>query len=158
MKIATSYYSSPVGLLLIEANDDSIVMLSFEEKKEKREEPSKLTDKCVRQLEEYFSGKRKSFDLPLAPNGTSFQQQVWNQLQKIPFAKTISYLQLARELGDEKKIRAAGTANGKNPIAIIIPCHRVIGSDGSMVGYGGGLWKKKWLLEFERGEKQAELF
>ena len=103
MKIATSYYSSPVGLLLIEANDDSIVVLSFEEKKEKREEPSKLTEKCVRQLEEYFSGKRKSFELPLAPNGTLFQKQVWSQLQKIPFAKTISYLKLAKELGDARK-------------------------------------------------------
>src|SRR6185295_2624317 len=158
MKIATSYYSSPVGLLLIEANDASIVLLSFEAKKEKPEESSKLTDKCVRQLEEYFAGKRKSFDLPLAPDGTVFQKQVWNQLQKIPFAKTISYLQLARELGDEKKIRAAGTANGKNPIAIIIPCHRVIGSDGSMVGYGGGLWRKKWLLEWEGGARQEDLF
>ena len=158
MRLSASYFSSPVGLLLIEADDKAITSLSFQEIKEKQVHSSSIIEECTRQLEEYFSGKRKSFDVPLAPAGTSFQQGVWNQLQKIPFGKTVSYLQLARELGDEKKIRAAGSANGRNPIAIIIPCHRVIGSDGSLVGYGGGLWKKKWLLEFESGNKQSELF
>ena len=158
MKLAAAYYSSPVGLLLIEGYDEAITSLSFQEKKKRQIHSSSIVEKCIKELEEYFSGKRKSFDVPLAPPGTHFQQGVWNQLQKIPFGKTISYLQLARELGDEKKIRAAGSANGKNPIAIIIPCHRVIGSDGSLVGYGGGLWMKKWLLEFESGKKQSELF
>ena len=153
-----AYFESPVGLLLIEGDDTTIVSISFQEKKEKKIQSSAIIRKCMQELEEYFSGKRKTFDVPLAPSGTPFQQAVWNELLKIPFAKTISYLQLARKLGDEKKIRAAGTANGKNPIPIIIPCHRVIGSNGSMVGYGGGLWKKKWLLEFESGRSQRELF
>jgi methylated-DNA-[protein]-cysteine S-methyltransferase len=151
-------YNSPVGWLEIRSDGSTISEVLFQKEKNAEEYPCDVIEQCKKQLDEFFSGKRKSFDLPLAPNGTDFQKQVWNQLQKIPFAKTISYLQLARELGDEKKIRAAGTANGKNPIAIIIPCHRVIGSDGSMVGYGGGLWRKKWLLEFESGKKQAQMF
>lgn len=152
------YFSSPVGLLLIEADAAAIVSVSFQEKKEKQVQSCSMIEKCIQEFEEYFSGKRRTFDVPLAPSGTPFQQAVWNELLKIPFAKTISYSQLARKLGDEKKIRAAGTANGKNPIPIIIPCHRVIGSDGSLVGYGGGLWKKKWLLELESGKSQRELF
>src|SRR4029079_5448131 len=116
-----------------------------------------LTKECAAQLNDFFAGKRKDFSVKLNPSGTNFQVQVWNELLKIPFGKTISYLELARRLGDEKKIRAAGTANGRNPIPIIIPCHRVIGSDGSLVGYGGGLSKKKWLIEFESGKKQTQL-
>jgi methylated-DNA-[protein]-cysteine S-methyltransferase len=156
--LITSYFESPVGLFEITGNDQYISALQFKEFKREDENSNGVIEDCKEQLTEYFSGKRKVFDLPLAPEGTSFQKQVWNQLQKIPYSKTISYLQLARELGDEKKIRAAGTANGRNPIVIIIPCHRVIGSDGSLVGYGGGLWRKKWLLEFESGKKQGELY
>ena len=158
MTMFCDYFSSPVGLLLIEADDEAIASLSFQEKQEEQIQSCAVIKKCIEELKEYFSGERKSFDVPLAPLGTPFQQEVWNQLLKIPFAKTISYLQLARQLGDEKKIRAAGTANGKNPIAIIIPCHRVIGSDGNMVGYGGGLWRKKWLLELESGAQQVGMF
>ncbi|MFI5135875.1 MAG: methylated-DNA--[protein]-cysteine S-methyltransferase, partial [Chitinophagales bacterium] len=148
---------SPVGLLEISADENSITALNFCHERKQKENPSSLTKECAAQLKDFFAGRRKDFSLKLNPSGTDFQIQVWNELQKIPFGKTISYLELARRLGDEKKIRAAGTANGRNPIPIIIPCHRVIGSDGSLVGYGGGLPKKKWLLEFESGIKQTQL-
>ena len=101
------------------------------------------------QLDEYFSGSRKSFDLPLQQSGTSFQQKVWELLLQIPFGKTISYNELSKQYGDLKAIRAVASANGKNNLAIIVPCHRVIGSNQSLTGYAGGLWRKKWLLEHE---------
>lgn len=113
---------------------------------------------AVDQLAEYFEGKRTHFELKLNPEGTEFQKKVWKKLEEIPFGKTISYQQIANQLGDPKVIRAAASANGKNPIAIIIPCHRVIGSDGSLTGYAGGLHRKKWLLEHESPSKQGVLF
>ena len=113
--------------------------------------PGKLTLK-------YFEGKRNQFDLNLNPAGTDFQKKVWNELLQIPYGKTCSYLDIAKRLGDPKSIRAAATANGKNPLWIVIPCHRVIGSDGSLTGYAGGLWRKKWLLDHENPVKQTSLF
>ncbi|OYW76579.1 MAG: cysteine methyltransferase [Sphingobacteriia bacterium 32-37-4] len=104
---------------------------------------------CTEQLIEYFHGKRKHFDLPVHQDGTDFQVRVWNKLMDIEYGKTISYLDLAKKLGDPKVIRAAATTNGKNKIAIIVPCHRVIGSDRSLTGYSGGMWRKKWLLQHE---------
>lgn len=104
---------------------------------------------CVEQLIQYFNGQRRIFELPLSQEGTPFQQEVWNELLTIPYAKTISYIQLAIRTGDPKATRAVASANGKNNIAIIVPCHRVIGSNGQLIGYGGGLWRKKWLLEHE---------
>ena len=104
---------------------------------------------CVEQLIQYFNGERRLFELPVHQPGTSFQQSVWGELMQIPFAKTISYLELARRTGDTKATRAVANANGKNDVAIIIPCHRVIGINKDLVGYGGGLWRKKWLLEHE---------
>ena len=101
------------------------------------------------QLDAYFAGELERFDVPLATHGTDFQMRVWDQLMRIPFGETISYSELARRMGDPKLVRAVGVANGRNPISIIIPCHRVIGADGSLVGYGGGLERKKWLLEHE---------
>jgi methylated-DNA-[protein]-cysteine S-methyltransferase len=101
------------------------------------------------QLDAYFAGELSDFDLPLAPHGTPFQRRVWDELTRIPFGETISYSELARRLGDPKLVRAVGLANGRNPIAIVIPCHRVIGADGSLVGYGGGLDRKRWLLDHE---------
>jgi methylated-DNA-[protein]-cysteine S-methyltransferase len=101
------------------------------------------------QLDAYFAGELEAFDLPLAPHGTPFQQRVWDELVRIAFGETISYSELARRLGDPKLVRAVGLANGRNPIAIVIPCHRVIGADGSLVGYGGGLDRKRWLLDHE---------
>ena len=112
----------------------------------------------VEQLEAYFNGDLKEFDLKLNPQGTEFQNKVWKKLIEIPYATTTSYLELSRQLGDEKAIRAVASANGKNPLWIIIPCHRVIGSDGSLTGYAGGLYRKKWLLDHENPPKQQSLF
>lgn len=119
--------------------------------------PEVLED-AVYQLREYFDEKRQSFSLTLNPTGTDFQKRVWNELQNIPFGKTVSYLDLSKTLGDVKAIRAVAAANGKNPLWIVIPCHRVIGSDGSLTGYAGGLHRKKWLLDHENPVKQQSLF
>lgn len=121
-------------------------------------EPQPIVMKAaLKQLAEYFDKQRVVFDLPLAPDGTIFQQQVWNTLLTIPFGKTASYLEIARKLGDEKTVRAVGAANGKNPLWIIIPCHRIVGSNGSLTGYAGGLWRKKWLLDHEQALAQLQL-
>jgi methylated-DNA-[protein]-cysteine S-methyltransferase len=113
---------------------------------------------AVSQLKDYFDGKRTDFTFKLNPKGTDFQQKVWQELLNIPFGKTINYLDLAKKLGDPKVIRAAASANGKNPLWIVVPCHRVIGTDGSLTGYAGGLWRKKWLLEHENPTNQQSLF
>jgi methylated-DNA-[protein]-cysteine S-methyltransferase len=117
-----------------------------------------LLEDAVYQLQEYFEGTRDSFSLTLNPNGTDFQKRVWDALLDIPYGKTLSYLELSKILGDVKAIRAVAAANGKNPLWIIIPCHRVIGSDGSLTGYAGGLHRKKWLLDHESPAKQQSLF
>jgi len=114
-----------------------------------KEESPPMLIQCVEQLIQYFNGQRRVFELPLNQPGTPFQQQTWNLLTAIPFGKTISYLQLAIKTGDPKATRAVASANGRNNIAIIVPCHRVIGSNRELIGYGGGLWRKKWLLEHE---------
>ena len=119
--------------------------------------PNSLLE-CVKQLQEYFENSRKDFNLKLNPKGTVFQKRVWEALQNIPYGKTTSYLNLSRALGDEKAIRAVANANGKNPLWIVVPCHRVIGSDGSLTGYAGGLSRKQWLLEHESPYKQQALF
>lgn len=113
---------------------------------------------AIEQLEEYFSGQRKTFNLKLNPQGTEFQKKVWEALLNIPYGRTTSYMELSKDLGDPLAIRAVAAANGRNPLWILIPCHRVIGSDGSLTGYAGGLWRKKWLLEHEQPEKQQSLF
>lgn len=119
--------------------------------------PEVLED-AVNQLNEYFKGERKTFSLKLNPEGTDFQKRVWDALLTIPFGKTTSYLQLSKDLGDVKAIRAVASANGKNPLWIIVPCHRVIGTDGSLTGYAGGLQRKQWLLEHESPFRQQSLF
>jgi methylated-DNA-[protein]-cysteine S-methyltransferase len=148
-----TYYQSPVGLLKIGGTDNYISELSFVDNKEQvtHGEPgiSEIMHQCTEELIEFFNGKRRSFDIPVYQEGTAFQQTVWGELLNIPFGKTISYLELAKRLGDIKTVRAVASTSGKNKIAIIIPCHRVIGSDKSLVGYGGGLWRKKWLLQHE---------
>ena len=113
---------------------------------------------AVQQLTEYFNGQRNSFSFTLNPQGTEFQKKVWEALLEIPYGKTVSYQELSVQLGDVKAIRAVAAANGKNPLWIVVPCHRVIGSDGSLTGYAGGLWRKKWLLEHENPVKQQSLF
>jgi methylated-DNA-[protein]-cysteine S-methyltransferase len=148
-----TYYESPIGLLQIGGTDQYIGELSFVDNKDQftHGEPgiTEIIHQCTEQLIEYFHGKRRHFDLPVHQHGTNFQERVWNKLMDIPYGKTISYLDLAKKLGDPKVIRAAATTNGKNKIAIIVPCHRVIGSDRSLTGYSGGMWRKKWLLQHE---------
>jgi methylated-DNA-[protein]-cysteine S-methyltransferase len=159
MSEETVFYHSPVGFLEIRTSNGFLVLVSFinswkgnklDEKKILPGKPQRtITKKTIAQLEEYFAGKRKHFDLPLQQPGTEFQLQVWEELGRIPYGQTISYLTLSKRIGNVKAIRAVGTANGNNNICIIVPCHRVIGSNGSLVGYGGDLWRKKWLLEHE---------
>lgn len=151
------YYNSPVGVLEINCSGNDITQVRFlhkdrghpEENIQLNSKMSPTLKNCVDQLDDYFSGKLFDFKLSLAREGTSFQQQVWGALVKIPYGRTTSYMALSRSIGNEKAIRAVGTANGKNNIAIIVPCHRVIGSNGTLTGYGGGLWRKQWLLEHE---------
>jgi len=148
-----TYYHSPVGLLKISGTEDYISGVIFYDVSQKTEARKKnlppLLIQCAEQLIQYFNGQRRIFELPLNQPGTPFQQNVWAELMQIPFGRTISYLQLARKTGDSKATRAVANANGKNDVAIIIPCHRVIGSSGELIGYAGGLWRKKWLLEHE---------
>ncbi len=134
----------------------SITVLDTDEKT--TEVIPEILEDAVYQLQEYFEGKRKSFSLTLNPEGTDFQKRVWGALQEIPYGKTVSYLELSKTLGDVKAIRAVAAANGKNPLWVVVPCHRVIGSDGSLVGYAGGLHRKKWLLNHESPVKQQSLF
>ncbi|WP_296385125.1 methylated-DNA--[protein]-cysteine S-methyltransferase [Winogradskyella sp.] len=151
--------NSPLGFTKIVGDNDGITQVTVLNSEEKVTDiiPSELED-CVIQLQEYFDGSRKNFDLKLNPQGTDFQKRVWELLQEIPSGKTISYLQLSKRLGDVKAIRAVAGANGKNPLWIIVPCHRVIGSDGSLTGYAGGLHRKKWLINHESEYKQQSLF
>ncbi|MEO8773808.1 MAG: methylated-DNA--[protein]-cysteine S-methyltransferase [Gelidibacter sp.] len=150
---------SPLGFTKVIGDEEGIASIYILNSEEKITDiiPVALED-CVHQLNEYFDGKRTQFDLQLNPEGTNFQKKVWNELQTIPFGKTISYLQLSQKLGDVKAIRAVANANGRNPLWIVVPCHRVIGSDGSLTGYAGGLHRKQWLLEHERPCKQQSLF
>lgn len=145
-----SYITSPIGPIEISGDDDFVSTVVFvKEAKADTELLPRVIRDCKQQLEEYFAGTRKEFSLKLSQAGTDFQRKVWTELCNIPYGKTISYLQLAKTLGDARSIRAVGTANGRNNLAIIVPCHRVIGSNGTLVGYAGGLDKKKWLLDFE---------
>jgi len=145
------YISSPLGMILIESTGQAVSLIHFLEENEPvaQESGDELTAIAACQLQEYFDGSRHNFDFPFLQKGTVFQQKVWLQLLEIECGQTQSYLELARKLGDEKCIRAAASANGKNNLAIVVPCHRVIGSGGKLIGYAGGLWRKQWLLEHE---------
>lgn len=149
MKLFVDFFISPIGFVSIKATENHITEIIFVEKEPILTSPSDLTTECKNQLLDYFSGKRKKFTIPLFAEGTEFQKRVWNKLLEIPYGETISYFELAHRLGNAKVIRAAGHANGQNPISIIIPCHRVIGKNGKLVGYGGGLHRKEWLLKHE---------
>ncbi len=145
----TTNYPSPIGPLLLEV--DAAGRLTKLEFHAEGSAKSPETAEVERQLDEYFAGKRRDFDLRLAPKGTEFQLSVWNALQEIPYGETRNYGQIASRIGNEKACRAVGAANGANPIAIVVPCHRVIGSNGTLTGFGGGLETKAKLLELERG-------
>ena len=148
-------YDSPVGPLLLIGQGEALCGLHFPDgrhpvtvRPEWREDPAPFTEVC-RQLHQYFAGERRAFDLQLGPAGTDFQRRVWLQLRDIPYGQAISYGELARRVGDPNASRAVGAANGRNPISIIVPCHRVIGSSGSLVGFGGGVDTKRWLIDHE---------
>ena len=159
-----TYYKSPIGTAKIVGDENGVQSISLLDKdfsidkETSNQDLASCMKTCAIQLEEYFIGTRTEFDLKLNPKGTEFQQKVWKELLNIPFNKVKTYLEQTKALGDVKAIRAVASANGKNPIAIVIPCHRVIGSDGSLTGYAGGLWRKKWLLEHENPVKQQSLF
>jgi methylated-DNA-[protein]-cysteine S-methyltransferase len=153
------YYKTPIGTAKIVGDENGIQSISVLDDDIKTSEniPSFLKD-CISQLEEYFAGTRTEFNLKLNPQGTEFQQKVWKELLNIPYNSTRTYLEQTKAIGDVKAIRAVASANGKNPIWIVIPCHRVLGSDGSLTGYAGGIWRKKWLLDHENPVKQQSLF
>ncbi len=158
--IATAFIETPLGIASITGDEKGVSEISITNNTEEEHTniiPEALKE-AVTQLQDYFEGKRDHFDIKLNPSGTDFQKKVWKELTKIPFGKTVTYLDIAKNLGDPKCIRAAASANGKNPLWIVIPCHRVIGSDGSLTGYAGGLWRKKWLLDHESPIKQQTLF
>lgn len=144
-------YVSPIGPLEITGTDRGIKSLRFVEEKFKSDSSMSQDMKdCLLQLDEYFKGKRRTFKVKLQLHGTEFQKKVWKQLMNIPYAKTLSYKQMARAIGNVNAVRAVGGANGRNPVGIIIPCHRVIAHDGTLGGFGGGLWRKEWLLSHEK--------
>ncbi len=152
------YVNTPLGSCLIEGDEAGVSKIwVLDEPAEATSVPQSLQNAAT-QLEEYFAGARKQFDFKINPQGTEFQKRVWDALLEIPFGTTTSYQALSVKLGDVKAIRAVASANGKNPLWIVVPCHRVIGSDGSLTGYAGGLWRKKWLLEHETPPIQQSLF
>jgi methylated-DNA-[protein]-cysteine S-methyltransferase len=154
----TAFINSPLGITKIVGDENGVSIISVLSEGELSTKIPNELQEAVSQLQEYFEGKRKDFDFKLNPKGTDFQQKVWQELLNIPFGKTMSYLDLSKKLGDVKAIRAVASANGKNPLWIVVPCHRVIGTDGSLTGYAGGLWRKKWLLEHEIPNHQQSLF
>ncbi len=155
----TVFINTPLGFTEIQGDENGIskIHVMNEDVEISTKIPEELKE-AVLQLQDYFDGKRTTFTFPLNPSGTEFQKKVWKELLHIPFGKTCSYLELSKKLGDVKAIRAVASANGKNPLWIVVPCHRVIGTDGSLTGYAGGLWRKKWLLEHENPIKQETLF
>ncbi len=142
---------TPIGGLEVTASDSAITSIYFVEEVANAK-PNNLTREAIRQLAAYLAGETEVFDLPLSPKGTVFQQQVWQQLCQIPFGATCSYAELAAKLNNPKAVRAVGAANGKNPISIVVPCHRVIGANGTLTGYAGGLERKAWLLNLENAQ------
>ena len=154
----TAFIKSPLGITKIVGDADGISVISILSEGDLNTKIPKELKECVSQLQEYFDGERNDFTFKLNPRGTDFQQRVWQELLNIPFGKTISYLELSKKLGDVKAIRAVASANGRNPLWIVVPCHRVVGTDGSLTGYAGGLWRKKWLLEHETPPQQQTLF
>ena len=153
------FFKTPIGTARIVGNQDGISEISvLNEKVDSTQLVPEVLLECVKELTEYFEGNRKDFSIKINPKGTDFQKAVWDELLNIPFGKRTTYMKQTLKLGNEKAIRAVASANGKNPIWIVIPCHRVVGTDGSLTGYAGGLWRKKWLLEHENPSGQTSLF
>ena len=151
-------YQSPIGIVELVGTEEAIVSILFTEKENQEHvrqiDTPNVLELCRLQLDEYFKGERSTFSFPYVTQGTDFQQTVWNALKQIPYAETGSYKDIAVTIGNEKAIRAVGSANGKNKLSIVIPCHRIIGSNGKLTGYAGGVWRKEWLLRHERGFKK----
>ena len=154
----TAYIKTPLGSTKILGDENGISVISVSDEGEISDTIPVVLQETVSQLNDYFEGKRTAFTFKMNPSGTEFQRKVWQDLLEIPVGKTMSYLELSKKLGDVKAIRAVASANGKNPLWIVVPCHRVIGTDGSLTGYAGGLWRKKWLLEHENPTNQQSLF
>lgn len=155
---ASACFISPLGIIKVRGTTEGVTAIEFVEEQEGTTGILPCIETCIRQLEEYFQGTRREFSVVLAPQGTAFQQRVWNALQTVPYGTTTSYAAIAAMLGNTNAVRAVGAANGRNAIPIIIPCHRVIGSNNTLVGYAGGLWRKQWLLEHEGALEQNSLF
>lgn len=145
------YYNSPIGLVELISNDNAILSVDFVEKEEgTSEKHPEVLVQCIKELDEYFKGKRKNFTVKLEIQGTEFQKKVWNELTRIPFGETVSYKYIAEAIENPKAVRAVGNANHNNSLGIIIPCHRVVGTNGKLTGYAGGIWRKEWLLQHEK--------
>lgn len=162
LMLSTSCCASPIGILRVTASGTGLCSVLFTDDNDPQEEaffapsPNAIVTQTIQQLQEYFGAGRRTFDIPLSPQGSTFQQQVWQELVKIPFGKTSTYSAIAQQLNNPLSVRAVGTANGRNPIAIIVPCHRVIGADGTLTGYAGGLWRKEYLLRLEGSGKYGQ--
>lgn len=154
----TAYIQTPIGIAEMKGDENGLASIAVLDNKKPKGIIPEVLKGPAEQFQEYFNGDRTVFDLKLNPSGTDFQKKVWDALLQIPFGKTISYLELSKQLGDVKAIRAVASANGKNPLWIVVPCHRVIGTNGDLTGYAGGLHRKKWLLEHESHVKQTTLF
>lgn len=154
----TALVKTPIGFAKLVGDESGLTSITVIDTEAQEDIIPESLEDAVYQINEYFEGSRKTFDLKLNPEGTAFQKKVWNALLEIPFGTTTSYLELSKKLGDPKAIRAVAAANGKNPLWIVVPCHRVIGSNGDLTGYAGGLHRKKWLLEHESPVKQQLLF
>ena len=163
MNFNCEYFDTPLGVMRVSASDKGITETAFVDTTDSSdaanaEHGNHLTSAAVNQPKEYFRGERRTFDLPLAAGGTAFRQQVWQALMTVPYGETCSYAAIAQKIGNPKAVRAVGTSNGANPIAIIVPCHRVIGANGKLTGYAGGLDRKRWLLAHEQQSDTGEKF
>lgn len=143
------YYDSPIGILEISTTEEELISILYVDEKRENTEQPKILKEVIKQIQEYFNGERKEFDIKFKLKGTEFQEKVWNALTHIPYGETVSYKYIATKIGNEKAVRAVGNTNGRNVINIVVPCHRVIGSNKSLTGYGGGLDRKLWLLQHE---------
>lgn len=154
--ICKAYYNSPIGTIEISGTEEGVLSILFVEKTEETGYVSEAVQDCLEQLDEYFTGSRKDFDVKFILEGTDFQKKVWKALTSIPYGKTAAYKDIAEAVGSPKAVRAVGSTNSKNPISIIVPCHRVIGANGTLTGYAGGLWRKEWLLNHEKKYSEGE--
>jgi methylated-DNA-[protein]-cysteine S-methyltransferase len=156
MKLYNKLYRSPIGMIKIQGTDEQITSILFNEESESDDcvdECPGVLNECAMQLDEYFKGKRRTFTFPYQLDGTLFQKKVWEALTEISYAETSTYKEIAVHIGNEKAVRGVGSANGRNRLSIVVPCHRIIGSNGKLTGYAGGLWRKEWLLRHERALK-----